>query len=122
MLRCFSLLLGEQGWRTLFLGADAPVAALASAARTVGADAVVRAATRSTALTATSTSLARLAVGHPVFIAGRGADEEAARVVGGRLPSRDLVEALDHLLPREPSRRAPSVAPVRPSCASPNGV
>ena len=100
VLLCFSLLLGEQGWRTLFLGADTPVTALVSAARTVGADADVLAATRPTALTAHSTSLARLAVDHPVFIAGRGADEEVARVVGARLLPADLVEALDPLGPR----------------------
>jgi methanogenic corrinoid protein MtbC1 len=101
MLLCFSLLLGERGWRTLFLGADTPVTALVSAARSVGADAVVLAATRPTALTAHSTSLAKLAEDHPVYVAGRGADEEVARVVGGRLLPRDLVEALEHLGPRE---------------------
>ena len=103
VLLCFSLLLGEQGWRTLFLGADTPVTALVSAARAVDADAVVLAATRPTALTAHSTSLARLAEDHPVFIAGRGADEEVARVVGARLLPSDLVEALDHLGPRLPA-------------------
>lgn len=101
MLLCFSLLLGERGWRTLFLGADTPVTALVSAARTVGADAVVLAATRPTALTAHSTSISRLAVEHPVYLAGRGADEEVARVSGARLLPRDLVEALDHVMPRE---------------------
>lgn len=101
VLLCFSLLLGEKGWRTLFLGADTPVTALVSAARTIDADAVVLAATRTTALTAHSTSLARLAEDHPVFIAGRGADEEVARMVGAELLPRDLVEALDHLRPRQ---------------------
>lgn len=104
-LLCFSLLLGERGWRTLFLGADTPVTALVSAARTVGADAVVLAATRPTALTAHSSSIARLAVDHPVYIAGRGADEEVARVIGGRLLPLDMVEAVDHLGPREPAQR-----------------
>jgi MerR family transcriptional regulator, light-induced transcriptional regulator len=107
MLLCFSLLLSEQGWRTLFLGADTPVTALVSAARTAGADAVVLAATRPTALTAHSSSLARLAQDHPVYVAGRGADEEVAKVVGGRLLARDLVEAVDQLAPREPARRQP---------------
>jgi methanogenic corrinoid protein MtbC1 len=100
MLLCFSLLLGEAGWRTLFLGADTPVTALVGAARAVDADAVVIAATRATALTAHSTSVAKLALDHPVFIAGRGADEEVARVVGARLLPSDLVTALDHLGPR----------------------
>jgi MerR family transcriptional regulator, light-induced transcriptional regulator len=77
------------------------VTALVSAARTVGADAVVLAATRPTALTAHSTSLARLAEDHPVHIAGRGADEEVARVIGARLLPADPVEALAHLGPRE---------------------
>jgi MerR family transcriptional regulator, light-induced transcriptional regulator len=101
ILLCFSLLLGERGWRTLFLGADTPVTALASAARTVDADAVVLAATRRTALTAHGTSIARLAVDHPVYVAGRGADDEVARVVGARLLPADLVEALEELGPRD---------------------
>ena len=103
VLLCFSLLLGERGWRTLFLGADTPVTALVSAARTVDADAVVLAATRRTALTAHSTSISRLAEDHPVFIAGGGADPEVARVVGARLLPTDLVEALDLLGPRVPA-------------------
>ncbi len=105
MLLCFSLMLSEQGWRTLFLGADTPVTALVSAARAVDADAVVLAATRPTALTAHSTSVATLAADHPVFIAGRGADEEVARVVGARLLPADLVTALDHLGPRAAAQR-----------------
>ncbi|KRF37100.1 cobalamin B12-binding domain-containing protein [Nocardioides sp. Soil805] len=104
MLLCFSLMLSEAGWRTLFLGADTPVTALVSAARAVDADAVVLAATRATALTAHSTSVARLSDDHPVFIAGRGADEEVARVVGARLLPSDLVTALDLLSPRTAAR------------------
>jgi methanogenic corrinoid protein MtbC1 len=100
VLLCFSLLLGERGWRTLFLGADTPVTALVSAARTADADVVVLAATRSTALTAHSTSIARLAEDHPVYVAGRGADHEVAKVIGARLLPTDLVEALAHLEPR----------------------
>lgn len=100
VLLSFSLLLGERGWRTLFLGADTPVPALVSAARAIDADAVVLAATRSTAITAHGSSLARLAKDHPVYVAGRGADEEVARVVGARLLPADLVEALDALTPR----------------------
>jgi MerR family transcriptional regulator, light-induced transcriptional regulator len=99
VLLCFSLLLGERGWRTLFLGADTPVTALVSATRTVGADAVVLAATRRTALTAHGTSLARLSLDYPLFIAGRGADEEVARVVGAQLLPADLMEARDLLDP-----------------------
>lgn len=94
VLLCFALLLGERGWRTLFLGADTPIAAVSAAARSTRADAVVLAATRSTSLTAHSSSLVRLVADHPVYIGGRGADDEVARVTGTRLLPADLLEAV----------------------------
>lgn len=97
VLLCFALLLGEEGWRTQFLGGDTPVPVLAAAALAVDADAVVLAATRSTALTAHGTSLRHLATRHAVFIAGRGADEEVARLLGVRLLPPDPIVALAHL-------------------------
>lgn len=95
VLLCFALLLGQTGWRTLFLGADTPNAAVVSAARAASVDAVVLASTRSTALTANAEALRRLGADHPVYVAGRGADEEVARVVGAQLLPADPVAALE---------------------------
>lgn len=97
VLLCFALLLGQSGWRTLFLGADTPSAAIVSAARAASVDAVVLASTRSTALTAKAESLRRLSATHPVYVAGRGADEEVARTVGARLLPGDPVAAVEVL-------------------------
>ena len=100
MLLCFALLLGERGWRTTFLGADTPIEGLVSAARAADADAVVVAATLSSSLTAYSKELAELSTDHPVYVAGRGADEAVARALGARLLPADVVEALEHVVPR----------------------
>lgn len=100
VLLCFALLLGEHGWRTTFLGADTPIDSVAQTARRADADAVVIASTRTSRLTANREALAELAGDHPVYVAGRGADVEVARVLGARLLPADLVAALEHVVPR----------------------
>jgi methanogenic corrinoid protein MtbC1 len=82
VLLCVALMLRERGMRVRFLGADTPVPAVLTAARAAGADAVVLAATRSTAFTAHATVLRRLAKDHALYVAGRGADERTAAEVG----------------------------------------
>lgn len=109
VLLCFALLLGESGWRTTFLGADTPIDAVASAARAAGADAVVIATTRTSRLTAHRESLVELAGDHDVYLAGRGADVEIARVLRARLLPADVVAALQHVVPR---RRQPTPLPT----------
>ena len=61
VLLCVALMLRERGVRPRFLGADTPIPAVVTAARAANADAVVLAATRSTAFTAHSSSLLKLA-------------------------------------------------------------
>ncbi|PUA82643.1 cobalamin B12-binding domain-containing protein [Nocardioides currus] len=99
-LLCFALLLGENGWRTTFLGADTPLESLASAARSTAADAVVVAATRTGRLMADREALVELGSDRPLYIAGRGADPEVARVLGAVLLDDDLVRALEQVVPR----------------------
>lgn len=96
-LLCFGLLLGEEGFRVRYLGADTPVTSIVGAARTSAADAVVLAATRRTALTAHASVLRKLGERHAIYVAGRGADEEVARLVGARLLPPDPVAALEAL-------------------------
>lgn len=97
VLLCFSLLLGENGARTRFLGADTPMPAIAAAARAANADAVVLAATRDTALTAETTSISRLSVEHPVFVAGRGATQSVAEQLHAHHLPHDPVAAVAFL-------------------------
>ncbi len=82
VLLCVALMLRERGVRVRFLGADTPIPAVLTAARAARADAVVLAATRSTAFTAHATTLSRLAADHPLYVAGRGADEQTVADVG----------------------------------------
>ncbi len=96
-LLCFALLLSRRGWRTRFLGGDTPMAALSMAARAGRVDAVVVASTRVLPLEAHATSLRRLAVDHPVFIAGRGATPAVAELLGARLLPPDPVLAAAEL-------------------------
>lgn len=64
-----------------------------AAVRTSGASALVLTAIRSTALVAHATAISKLAERHAVFIAGKGADEEAARLLGATLLPPDPVAA-----------------------------
>lgn len=98
VLLCVALMLRERGVRARFLGADTPVPAVLSAARAASADAVVLAATRSTAFTAHSTSLLRLAEDHTLYLAGRGADERTVAEVGATALPEDPVRAVVFLV------------------------
>lgn len=94
VLLCVALMLRERGVRTRFLGADTPMPAIRAAVRSSGADAVVLAATRSTTFTAHASALRKLAVDHPVYAAGRGADEQTVAEIGARPLPADPVRAV----------------------------
>ena len=98
VLLCVALMLRERGVRARFLGADTPSPAVLSAARAAGADAVVLAATRSTAFTANGSSLLRLADERPLYLAGRGADEQTVAEVGATALPDDPVRAVVFLV------------------------
>ena len=98
VLLCVALMLRERGARVRFLGADTPIPAVLTAARATGADAAVLAATRPTAFTAHATTLRRLAQDHALYVAGRGADEQAAAEVGATALPEDPVRAVVHLV------------------------
>jgi methanogenic corrinoid protein MtbC1 len=91
-------MLRERGVRARFLGADTPIPAVLAAARASGADAVVLAATRSTAFTAHGSTLVRLAQDHALYIAGRGADEQTVAEVGATVLPEDPVRAVVFLV------------------------
>ncbi|NPD05062.1 hypothetical protein HN031_10245 [Nocardioides sp. zg-1308] len=94
VLLCVALMLRERGVRTRFLGADTPVPAILTVARATAADAVVLAATRSTAFTAHATALRRLSAAHPLYVAGRGADGRTVSEIGATALPDDAVRAV----------------------------
>ncbi|MFM6849244.1 MAG: B12-binding domain-containing protein [Terrabacter sp.] len=98
VLLCVALMLRERGMRVRFLGADTPVPAVVSAARASGADAVVLSATRATAFTAHTTTLRRLAQERPLYVAGRGADEQTVAEIGAAALPADPSRAVVHLV------------------------
>lgn len=98
VLLCVSLMLRERGVRVRFLGADTPIPAVITAARSADAVAVVLAATRKTAFSAHVTTLLRLGKDHALFIAGRGADEQTAAEVGATVLPDDPVRAVVFLV------------------------
>lgn len=98
VLLCVALMLRERGVRVRFLGADTPIAAVVTAARITGADAVVLAATRPTVFRAQASSLRRLAQDRPLYLAGWGADEETVQEVGAVALPTDPVRAVVFLV------------------------
>jgi methanogenic corrinoid protein MtbC1 len=98
VLLCVALMLRERGVRVRFLGADTPVPAILTAARGTSADAVVLAATRPTMFTAHASALRKLAADHPLYVAGRGADEQTVSEIGARALPADPVRAVVSLI------------------------
>jgi len=98
VLLCVALMLRERGVRPRFLGGDTPIPAVVTAARATNADAVVLAATRSTAFTAHGSSLARLAEDRALYLAGRGADEQTIAEIGATALPDDPVRAVVFLV------------------------
>ena len=98
VLLCVALMLRERGVRARFLGADTPIPAVLTAARACGADAVVLAATRSTAFTAHASSLLKIAEDHALYVAGRGADEQTVAEIGATALPDDPVRAVVFLV------------------------
>jgi methanogenic corrinoid protein MtbC1 len=94
VLLCVALMLRERGVRVRFLGADTPIPAILTAARGTAADAVVLAATRPTMFTANASALRKLAAGHALYAAGRGADEQTVAEIGARALPADPVRAV----------------------------
>ncbi|GAA1928370.1 cobalamin B12-binding domain-containing protein [Nocardioides hwasunensis] len=98
VLLCVGLMLGERGVRVRFLGADTPVAAIATAARGAGADAVVLSGTRPTVFSAHASALCRLSEDLPVYIAGKGADPRIAEEVCATALTDEPVRAVATLV------------------------
>ena len=81
----FGLALREEGWRITFLGADTPVATLASTAEALDPAAIVVSATREETLAAVAEALAAATRRLPLWVGGAGATEELAARAGARL-------------------------------------
>lgn len=81
-LICFGIVLGRNGWRITFLGADTPVATVAEAADALEPDLVVFASILDERLAAVAPAIRDLATVWPVALAGTGATARLARSTG----------------------------------------
>jgi DNA-binding transcriptional MerR regulator len=93
-LLCFTVLLGQSGWATRFLGADTPLAALQLACEQLEPDAVVVSATRESGFLARAGGLRRVAREWPMAVGGQGATERVATELGAWLLPDDVVAAV----------------------------
>ena len=92
-LLLFGIALREAGWRIAYLGADAPIATIESAAATVHTRAVVLSTVTPERLLAVEPELAELASRRTVAIGGAGADPELVERLGAVLLQGDPVAA-----------------------------
>ena len=92
-LLMFDIALREAGWRIAFLGADTPIATIASATATVRPSAVVINAVSPRRLYAVEDELAALSHRTTVAIGGAGADATLAERLGAVLLHGDPVSA-----------------------------
>ncbi|HSO98277.1 MAG TPA: MerR family transcriptional regulator [Solirubrobacteraceae bacterium] len=99
-LVAFGLALRERGWRITLLGADTPIAELATAAEEVTPAIVVLAAVAPERFLAPRPELAALAARIRVGLAGAGASDELAGAVGAELLGRDLMDVAATLTPQ----------------------
>lgn len=81
----FGIILGRDGWRTTFLGADTPVETLAEASETLRPDVVVLSATMEDRLAVAAPALRHLARTQRLAIAGPGAQLDVAVATGALL-------------------------------------
>ena len=84
-LIAFGLALREHGWRITFLGADTPVDTLVDAVGRLRPAALVLAATTGSPWSAVEKALRGVEEETVVWLAGSGADEDAAKRCGARL-------------------------------------
>lgn len=92
-LLLFGIALREAGWRIAFLGADAPIATIESAAVDVHANAILLSAVTPDRLRAVKSELAELASRWIVAVGGAGADPEMLERLGAVLLHGDPIAA-----------------------------
>lgn len=92
-LLLFGIALRETGWRIAFLGADTPIATIADAADSLGANAVILTAVTPERLSAVETEITALTKHTPVALGGAGADPALATRAGAVLLQGDPVAA-----------------------------
>lgn len=92
-LICFGLVIRRRGWRVALLGADSPVATIADTARSLGADAVVLAATDRRRFDQAREELRELARDRLLAFGAAGAEPGLDEAVGAVLLPASPVEA-----------------------------
>jgi DNA-binding transcriptional MerR regulator len=96
-LLVFGLALRQYGWRITYLGADTPIDTLISATADLSPSAVVLISLSPAKFEPHRETLAELAEGTRLLLAGAGASSELARAVGAELVSGDPLEAAGDL-------------------------
>lgn len=96
-LICFGLALRIRGWRIAYLGADTPPSSLTEAATLLRPSIVVANIVTARISTDTSQDLETLTGSHRLALAGAGADEAIAELVGAELLTGDPVAAAAHV-------------------------
>jgi DNA-binding transcriptional MerR regulator len=94
-LLAFALVLRSHGWRILFLGADTPIATLATAAESTKPALVVVSSFDAAQLESEAAAFRRLARMVPLALAGPGATDELSARLGARRLNGDLVSAAE---------------------------
>ncbi len=89
----FGLAMREHGWRVTVLGADTPVETLHDAARAVGPDLVVVAASTEAPLLAVTDGLRSVSASFPLAVGGAGATAAVAEATGSALLAGDPIGA-----------------------------
>ncbi|WP_162801953.1 B12-binding domain-containing protein [Ornithinimicrobium murale] len=113
-LLAFGVVLGRAGWRVRYLGADTPVATLASAVETLGPELVVLSAVQTQPLVDTADHLDQLSESAAqalrsahLVVAGAGATTPVAERLGATLLTGDPVDAALRVSPRGEQGIAP---------------
>jgi len=96
-LSAFAVALADLGWSTVYLGRDTPLTVVEQAADSVGADAIVLAATLPATLAGAADEIADLAQRHPIVLGGRATHQLSSSPLAARVLPPELLPAARHL-------------------------
>jgi len=105
-LAAFAVVLADYGWTIVYLGRDAPLEVVQNAADTVGADAIVLAATVPGVLADAADAIGELAQRHTVMLGGRATPHVAPALVSAHVLAPEVLFAARLLAEGAPRRAA----------------
>jgi DNA-binding transcriptional MerR regulator len=101
-LAAFAVALADHDWKIVYLGRDAPLEVVQTAADAVGADAIVLAATLPDALADAADAIGELAQRRPVMLGGRATPHVAPALVSAHVLAPEILLAARMLAERAP--------------------